>query len=94
MTDEGEEVQPAGRASGVARLQGSELLVDLAVAVVFTATWVVWFRMTDGAWFFVDEWALAGRGRSIGDFLEPYNNHLSVPYIAVYRIHMGLFGFI
>src|SRR5690606_20764739 len=67
--------------------------VDVVVAVVLLATWVTWFRWTQDGWFFLDEWALAGRGRTLGDFLEPYNNHLSVPYLAVYRAHMALFGF-
>lgn len=73
--------------------RASTLPIDLGFALVAVTAWVVWYRLTDGTWFFLDEWVLAGRGRSLGDLLEPYNNHLSVPYIAIYRLHMGLFGF-
>ncbi len=60
------------------------------VAVVLTAVW--WYTLTRDGWFFWDEWLLAGRGRSAGDLLRPYNGHLSITYLAVYRLHMALFG--
>jgi hypothetical protein len=87
MTDEGEAVD--GRA-GSSR---ADLAVDIVFTGIVVVTLAVWFRLTRGTWFFLDEWALAGRGRTPSDFLEPYNGHLSVTYIAVYRLHMELFGF-
>lgn len=66
--------------------------VDLVVlaTIVLTAIW--WFSITRDAWFAWDEWLLAGRGRSAPDLLEPYNGHLSITYLVLYRLHMAAFG--
>lgn len=66
--------------------------LDVLVAVAVVATIVLWFRVAKDSWFFADEWLLALRGRTPGDFLEPYNGHLSITYIAIYRAHMAAFG--
>jgi hypothetical protein len=93
MADEGEEVVPSATAVDRGPDRAADRAVDVVFALVLVATMAVWFRLTRNTWFFLDEWALAGRGRSLGDFLEPYNGHLSVTYLAVYRAHMELFGF-
>ena len=93
MADEGEEVVPSAAAADRGPDRAADRAVDVVFAFVLVATMAVWFRLTRNTWFFLDEWALAGRGRSLGDFLEPYNGHLSVTYLAVYRAHMELFGF-
>lgn len=67
--------------------------IDALVAVTLIGLGVWWFHLTDGAWFFADEYPLALRGRTPQDLLEPYNGHLSITYLAVYRLHFGLFGF-
>lgn len=65
---------------------------DALVLATLVLTVVAWSWLTRDAWFFWDEWALAGRGRSLGDLVEPYNGHLSITYIALFRLHMALFG--
>jgi hypothetical protein len=44
-------------------------------------------------WFFADEWNAGLRGWSAIDFVRPYNGHLSITWIAIYRGFYGLFGF-
>ena len=36
---------------------------------------------------------MALRGRTLGDFLEPYNGHLSIVPIAIWRASYQVFGF-
>lgn len=71
----------------------ARFVVDGMVFLVLAVTTVVWFRSVDETWFFFDDFSLAVRGWSVGDFFEPYNGHLSVTYVAVYRVFYGLFGF-
>ena len=47
----------------------------------------------NGLGFFADDWRLAQRGGSIGDYFQPYNDSLNVVPIAVYRSLYAVFGF-
>ncbi len=67
--------------------------IDALIAITLIGLGLWWFQLTDGAWFYADEYPLALRGRTPQDLLEPYNSHLSITYLAVYRLHFGLFGF-
>ena len=62
------------------------LLLVLAAAVVF--------HETRGTTLLADDWkwALYRRGNTIGTFLEPHNEHLSLIPLVIYRLLFGLFG--
>jgi hypothetical protein len=64
---------------------------DVAFAAVLLATFAFYVYETRTTYFYADEWLLADRGRSLGDFLQPYNGHLSIVYIAVFRVLFQLF---
>jgi hypothetical protein len=65
---------------------------DLAFAAVLVATFAFYLYELRGSYFFADEWLLAARGHSLGDFLRPYNGHLSIVYIAIFRLLFAIFG--
>jgi hypothetical protein len=44
-----------------------------------------------GTWFYLDDWPIMVQARR-GDFLEPYNGHLSAVMVAMYRAHLEVFG--
>ena len=40
----------------------------------------------------MDDWGLLLQAESLGDLLDPYNDHLSVVILGVYRILGEVFG--
>jgi hypothetical protein len=58
--------------------------------VVLTAWW--YLRVSRGHSFLRDDWQVAERSLSFGDLFEPYNGHLSVVPLAIYRVMLGEFG--
>ena len=66
---------------------------DFLFGLIVVATSVADYRLSEGLWFSGDDWPLAGRGATLGDFLEPYNKHLSISIIAIYRVAFTVFGF-
>jgi hypothetical protein len=63
----------------------------LAVGVGVVTTW--WYvRVSRGHSFAFDDWQVAVRPTSVGDLFEPYNGHLSVVPLAIYRGLLGTFG--
>ena len=66
---------------------------DGAFALLVVATIVCYFVKANGLGFFSDDWLLAQRGGSIGDYFQPYNDSLNVVPIAIYRSLYALFGF-
>jgi hypothetical protein len=68
-------------------------LVDVTFGVILLVTAAVQFDLTRGFFFRQDDWSLSLRGRAPGDLLEPYNRHLSIVIIALYRVLFGVFGF-
>jgi hypothetical protein len=67
--------------------------VDIVFGLTVAASAVAYFSLSRRAYFSSDDWHMALRGRSVSDFLEPYNGHLSVVPIAVYRTLYAVFGF-
>ena len=66
---------------------------DGAFALFVVATIVCYLVKANGLGFFADDWRLAQRGGSIGDYFQPYNDSLNVVPIAVYRSLYAVFGF-
>ncbi|MCU1464516.1 MAG: hypothetical protein JWM72_444 [Actinomycetia bacterium] len=68
-------------------------IVDVALVLLLAATIVCFILKSSGYGLFADDWRLADRGQSLGDFFQPYNNNLSIVPIAVYRLLYSVFGF-
>lgn len=66
-----------------------DVLFGLSVAV----TVVLMMAAGRGTWFFADEWAMAEQVREPAGLVRPYNNHLSVVILGLYRVLLELFGF-
>jgi hypothetical protein len=62
-----------------------------AVVVVLTAWW--YLRVSSGLSFLRDDWQVATRSLSFGDLFEPYNGHLSIVPLTIYRELLSEFGF-
>jgi hypothetical protein len=67
--------------------------VDIAFGLVVLATAAYFLRVTRESWFFADEWAMADQVRRTQDIADPYNGHLSVTILSLYRVLLELFGF-
>ena len=67
--------------------------VDAVFLVAIAVTIRDLLPPTRGTFFWADDWPMALRGRTPGDFLEPYNGHLSIVPIAVWRASYAVFGF-
>lgn len=84
------DASPAGAVPGLAsRL--ADRSVDIALAGVLTAAFVYLMGLTSEAYFAFDDWKLAGR--SYRGLLLPYNDHLSLVILALYRLLVESFGF-
>ena len=84
---------PAPAVRGVpARSFTKEAAADWVFAgvVVLTGWW--YLRASHGHSFLRDDWQVAMRSLSFGDLFEPYNGHLSVVPLAIYRVFLGQFG--
>jgi hypothetical protein len=64
----------------------------LVVAVL--ASGFLSYHLTRGSSFSVDDWTwiITRRGNSLHTFLAPYNGHLSLVPIAIYRLMFAVFG--
>lgn len=64
----------------------------LAVAVL--ASGLLLFHLTRGSSFWADDWIwiTTRRANTLGAFLSPYNGHLSLVPIAIYRLMFAVFG--
>ncbi len=71
-----------------------ERLARPALAVAVIASGVLLFHLSRGTSFWADDWTWIAtrRGNTVGTFLTPYNGHLSVVPIAIYRLMFALFG--
>jgi hypothetical protein len=69
-----------------------EALDWLFIAVVAVTVGVLASKVHDYT-YIGDDWRLALRGHSLGDYIKPYNQHLSVVPIAGYRLLYAVFGF-
>ena len=65
-----------------------------ALGVAVVASGLLLFHLTRGTSFWADEWIWIAtrRGNTIGAFLAPYNGHLSLVPVAIYRLMFAIFG--
>src|ERR1700691_5375273 len=91
----------ARRASeAIERLERELVRVDLdrlagvVLALAVLASGVLLYHLTRGTSFWGDDWAwiTERRGNHIGTFLSPYDGHLSVLPIVIYRLMFAAFG--
>jgi hypothetical protein len=77
-------------------LDGVDLdrLAGVVLALAVLASGVLLYHLTRGTSFWGDDWAwiTTRRGNHIGTFLAPYDGHLSVLPIVIYRLMFAAFG--
>lgn len=78
----------ASRARRLARVQTGDALFAAGLASLLG--WAAWCGR--GLWFFFDEWKVITHYHD-GHWLEPFNGHLSLVPIAVYRVGLSTLGY-
>lgn len=81
---------------GSTRALGSWLAnhpVEIVFAALVGAAFAELLRITSDGYFLFDDWRLILEGGSFRGMLQPYNDHLSVTILAVYRALIEVFGF-
>ena len=68
-------------------------MLDVAFALLAVSTIAYFVRETRNFSFRTDDWALAFRGGSFGDYFEPYNDHLAIVHISIYKALYEIWGF-
>ena len=66
---------------------------DICFAVVSVVTGAYFMYVGRDSWFFADEWAMAEQVRFPSGLVKPYNGHLSVLILGLYRGLLEVFGF-
>jgi hypothetical protein len=66
----------------------------LCLAVLIAASGAMLLALESHLTFFADEWAflLDRRGFSVGDFLDPHNDHIALAPVAIYKLLLATFG--
>ena len=67
--------------------------VVVVFGLVVTGSAAYFLRITADSWFFADEWPMALQVLRTQDIVDPYNGHLSVTILGLYRLLLELFGF-
>jgi hypothetical protein len=67
-------------------------LPDVAFGVLLAFTVISRMASSSDYGFFGDDWRLASRGGNAADFFRPFNGHLSVVLIAMYKALFEVFG--
>lgn len=68
-------------------------LADLILALAVLASAAYYVRLARRHFFAYDDWGAAARPGRLGDLVEPFNGHLSVIPLVVYRSLFRVFGF-
>jgi hypothetical protein len=84
------DVEPVGAVPS-SRLGSRAVAVAFGLVVMASAGYFI--RVTRESWFFADEWRMALQVERIQDIIDPYNGHLSVTILGLYRVLLELFGF-
>ncbi len=65
-----------------------------ALGLAIAASGLMLFHLTRGSSFWADDWLwiVHRRATTLGTFFEPYNGHLSLVPIAIYRLMFAVFG--
>jgi hypothetical protein len=85
----------SGRA-GAPRDAGTRLAphaVTIAFGLVVVASSAYFLRIARDSWFYADEWAMAVQVGRVQDIVDPYNGHLSITILGLYRALLEVFGF-
>ena len=66
----------------------------LCLAVLTASSWAVLLALESHLTFFGDEWRflLDRRGWSVGDFLDPHNDHIALAPAFIYKLLLAAFG--
>ena len=68
--------------------------VEVAFCLLVGIAYAYCMRITGDSFFWIDEWLLIDQGGSLGGLFEPYNQHLSVVILAIYRGLAEIAGFV
>jgi hypothetical protein len=85
----------SGRA-GAGRVATNRLAahaVTIAFGLVVVASSAYFLRIARDSWFYADEWAMAVQVGRVQDIVDPYNGHLSITILGLYRALLEVFGF-
>jgi hypothetical protein len=79
--------------STIARIDPNRLAPPGLAVVILVSGLLLW-HLTRGASFWADDWIwiTTRRGDNVRTFLAPYNGHLSLVPIAIYRLMFAVFG--
>ncbi len=66
--------------------------VDIVFAGLVLVAFAYAVHLTRHAYFLIDDWRLIKQGGTIGGLFKPYNDHLSIIILAIYRGSAQLFG--
>ena len=83
-------VEPGGAVPSM-RLGSQAVAVTFGLVVLASAAYFL--RVTGESWFFADEWRMALQVERAQDIVDPYNGHLSLTILSLYRGMLELFGF-
>lgn len=72
---------------------GSSRVGDICFAFVVVVSGAYFMYAGRNSWFFADEWAMAEQVRWPSGLFKPYNGHLSVLILGLYRALLEVFGF-
>ncbi len=80
---------PSKRAAAPPASRAVEVAFGLLVAGAFFYT----LHLTDHFYFYADDWLLIKQAGSVRGLFEPYNDHLSIIILGLWRAFVGGFGF-
>lgn len=72
----------------------AERAVDVVVGLLVAAVGGLLLAATDHTFFAGDDWGLLHQGLRAGGLLEPYNDHLSILILGLYRVLAEMFGLV
>lgn len=67
--------------------------VDLAFAAIIGTWFAYLLRLTADGWFYLDDWGLIEQSGSFEGLFQPFNKHLSLAILVIYRVLAEAFGF-
>ena len=88
----GSAARPRTSQAAVSRASDGSARADLAFAVAAVLTAAYYHRLARRHFFTYDDWGAAARPGALADLFEPFNSHLSVVPLAVYRSLFRVFG--
>lgn len=71
----------------------THLGVDLAIVGFAAASLALLMQLGSREWFYLDDWRLSLQARQWSGLVQPYNGHLSIVPVLIYKTLLTWFGF-